>query len=1058
MVKKLLFLIGLSLAFACATEVRAQERMVSGRVTSTEDGSPLPGVNVVIRGTSSGTVTDAEGYYQLNVPSGGEALIFSFIGLQTREVPIGDRSTVDVNLSLDVTQLNEVVVTAGGIEQNKRDLGYAIQSVNSDAVVESRQSNLINGLSGKAAGVQVTSSAGTPGAAAQIRIRGGSSISGNNDPLFVIDGIPVDNSSTGGTVDGVNQSNRLVDFNPNDVESITVLKGPAATVQYGIRGSNGVVIVTTKKGARKQKASISFSSTTTIERVNKLPEMQTAWAQGRNGIYLGPSTGEATSWGPAISDLVFIPGSTSIYDKNGALGLASDHPGGAPAKAYDNTNTFFEDGITRDNFISISGGNEKSTVYVSGGYLNQNGIVPNSTFERYSFKVNADTKVSEKITVGAGGAYTQSGGQRIQQGSNLSGTMLGLLRTPPTFDNSNGFSDPANSPGAYTQPGVPATDQDNYQRSYRFNYDNPYWVVNKAPYRDNVNRFVGSLNATYKATEWLSITGRSGADYFSDFRKEVFDMGSKTNPVGGMNQNQISNYQVNHDLFANLEKTFNKLQVFATVGYNYFSLNRDRHRQVSTAMTIPAFFDISNFATTVNTNFLTRKQVHGAYGEARLTWNEMVFLNFSARNDWSSTLPKENNSIFYPSVSLGLDVTQAFIPNSQKVNYLKIRTSYGSVGNDAPVYVTDNYFARFAFVDGFTDGLVAPIRGQNAFVTNGILGNPNLKPELTSTLELGVDGSFFGDRLTLDYTYYSTQNNDLILPATIAASSGYYQTIVNTGTIERTGHEVVLGGTPVKLGNGFTWDVSINFTKYEAIVKELFADLDRTQAGFSGFVNYAVKGEAFPSFYGTRFLRDDNGKVVVDGTTGLPIQDDTDGALGSPIPDWQAGVRNTFSYKGFSLSALVDIKQGGLVWNGTKGVLRGFGVSAYTNDRTTTTIYPNSVKEDGTPNDIPIALGGQTFNRNYGFTGLDELNLEDGSYVRLRELSIGYNFPVSIVQKTKILTGASLSLVARNLFLITDYTGIDPETNLTGSSNDFGEDYFNMPNTKSIGFNVTLKF
>ncbi|NBW36968.1 MAG: SusC/RagA family TonB-linked outer membrane protein [Cytophagia bacterium] len=1037
--------------------VRAQERTVTGRVTSTEDGSPLPGVNVVIKGTTNGTVTDANGNYKLSTPSSGGALIFSFVGLQTQEIEIGDRTVVDISLTLDVTQLTEVVVTAGGIAQNKRDLGYAIQSVNSEAVVESRQSNLLNGLSGKAAGVQITSSAGTPGAAAQIRIRGGSSISGSNDPLFVVDGIPVDNSSTGGSVDGVNQSNRLVDFNPNDVESITVLKGPAATVQYGIRGSNGVIIVTTKKGAKKQKATITVSSTTTVDRVNKLPEMQTSWAQGRNGVYRGPATGEATSWGPRISDLVFIPGSTSIYDKNGSLGLASENPGGRKANAYDNTGTFFVDGITKDNFISVAGGNDKSTVYASAGYLAQNGIVPNSTFQRYSFKLNADTKLNEKISVGAGAAYTQSGGQRIQQGSNLSGVMLGLLRTPPTFDNANGISDnPADNPASYTQPGIPATDPDNYQRSYRFNYDNPYWVVNKAPYRDYVNRFVGNLNATYKPTDWLSITARSGGDYFADFRKEVFDIGSKTNLVGAMNQDQISNFQVNHDVFANINKSIDKLEIFGTVGYNYFSIRRDRHRQASATMTIPGFFDISNFATTVNNNFLSRKKVVGVYGEARITWNEMIFLNFSARNDWSSTLPKANNSIFYPSVSLGFDVTQALLPENNNINYLKIRASYGSVGNDAPYYVTDNYFARFAYGDGWTDGLTAPILGQNAFATNGVLGNPTLKPELTSTVEFGVDGSFLGDRLTLDYTYYKTTNNDLILPAQIAASSGYYQTIVNTGTIERAGHEVVVGGTPVKLPNGFEWNISVNFTKYKAIVKELFGDLDRTQAGFSGFVNYAVKDEPFPSFYGTRFLRNDAGKVVVDAS-GLPIQDGADGALGSPIPDWQMGIRNSFSFKGITLSALLDIKQGGLIWNGTKGVLRGFGVSAATNDRTKQTIFPNSVFEDGAPNNVPIILGGQVYNRNYGFSGLDELNLEDGSYMRMRELSIGYSLPSSLIAKTKVLSGVSVSLVARNLFLITDYTGIDPETNLTGASNDFGEDYFNMPNTKSIGFNITLK-
>jgi TonB-linked SusC/RagA family outer membrane protein len=1054
--KKFLLLCGAVLLLH--TYALAQERTVSGRVTSTEDGSALPGVNVVVKGTTNGTVTDADGNYKLSVPSAESALVFSFIGLQTSEIVVGQRTVIDVSLALDITQLSEVVVTAGGIQQNKRDLGYAIQSVNTDAVIESRQSNILNGLSGKAAGVQITSSAGTPGAAAQIRIRGGSSISGSNDPLFVIDGIPVDNSQTGGGVDGVNQSNRLVDLNPNDVESVTVLKGPAATVQYGIRGSNGVIIITTKKGTAKQKATVTVSSTTTVEEVNKLPGMQLSWSQGRNGVYEGPETGQGTSWGPRISDLVFVPDPSYIYDRNGRLELASDHVGEnfQPARAYDNTGTFYERGLTSDHFINVSAGSDKSTVYASAGYLKQQGIIPNSTFERYSFKLNADTKISDKITVSGGAAYTQSGGRRIQQGSNLSGIMLGLLRTPPTFDNSNGSSDPANDPNAYTYPLVSPADQDNYQRSYRFNYDNPYWTVNKAPFRDRVNRVIGNLSTVYKPTDWLSFTVRSGADLFSDFRKEVFDIGSKTNLVGAMNTDQISNLQINHDLITSVSKTFGKLEVYATVGYNYFSIYRDRNRQASTTMTVPGFFDISNFSTVVNTNTLSRKKVHGVYGETRLTWNEMFFLNFSARNDWSSTLPTSNNSIFYPSVSAGFDVTQAFLKDNAQINYLKLRTSYGSVGNDAPFYVTDNYYTRFNFVDGWTDGLTAPIRGQNAFFTNGVRGNRNLKPEITSTFEIGVDGSFFNDRLTLDYTYYKTNNKDLILPAQIAASSGYYQTIVNTGTIERTGHELVLGGTPVKLSNGFEWRVTVNYTKYEAIVKELFGDLDRTQAGFSGFVNYAVKDQPFPSFYGTRYERNAEGKVVVDDT-GLPIQAAADGPLGTPIPDWQMGIMNSFSYKGITLNALIDIKQGGLVWNGTKGVLRGFGVSDATEDRTTETIFPNSVKEDGTPNDIPIALGGQAFNRNYGFSGLDELNVEDGSYIRLRELSIGYNLPKSLVSKLKVVSGVSVNLVARNLLLITDYTGIDPETNLTGASNDFGEDYFNMPNTKSYGFNITFK-
>lgn len=1053
----------LCFSFAFVLSGWAQERVVTGKVSAVEDGSALPGVNVVVKGTTNGTVTNADGKYSLSVPSSGVSLVFSFIGLKSAEITVGERTVLDVQLDSDVTQLSDVVVTAIGIEQNKRNLAYAVQNVTAEDLIDSRQSNLLNALNSKVAGISVVSSSGTPGASAQIRIRGGSSLSRNNEPLFVVDGIPVDNSSTGNAVDGVNQSNRLIDLNPNDIESLTVLKGPAATVQYGIRGSNGVIIVTTKKGKKNQKGTITFSSTTSIDEVNKLPEMQLTYGQGRNGVFQGPASGQGTSWGPLISDLRYVNNPANPDNKLHSFGAivpaASAPPGSPVARAFDNVGTFFQQGITQDYYVSGSAGNEKSTVYASAGILDQKGIVPTSTFQRYTFKLNGETSITDKLKVTAGVTYTQSGGQRVQQGSNLSGLMLGLLRTPPTFDNSNGFSNPAGNPLSYTFSDVANTDPNNYQRSYRFNYDNPYWTVNNSPFRDRVNRIIGNIGASYQATSWLKLNWRSGIDVFSDFRKESFDIGSKTNLFGSLNENQILSRQTNHDLFLTVDKQLSgDFKLFGSLGYNFFSVYGDRHQSAATTATIPRFFDISNYSTVVNTNAITNRQVHGVYGEARLTWKDMLFVNFSARNDWSSTLPKENNAIFYPSASLGFDVTQAFFKENKTLNLLKIRTSYGSVGNDAPIYSTSNYYNRLAYPDGWTDGLVAPILGNNAFATNGILGNSNLKPELTTTIEIGADIGLFNDRVTIDYTYFSTENRNQILPAQIAATSGFYQTIVNTGRIERTGHEAVvnIGAIRSNDSRGFNWDLTFNFTQYTAVVKELYQDLERTSAGFSGFVNQAVLNKAFPTFYGTRFQRDTQGRVVVDGTSGLPIQAATDGPLGSPIPDWQMGIKNTFSYKGFSLSALFDIRQGGLVWNGTKGVLRGFGTSKATEDRTTTTIFPNSVLENGQPNNIPIALGGQAYNRNYGFTGLDELNIEDGSWVRLREVNFGYNIPAKLFGG--YIKSAKISLTARNLFLITNYSGIDPETNLTGSSNDFGEDYFNMPNTRSYGANVTLTF
>jgi TonB-linked SusC/RagA family outer membrane protein len=1046
--KRLLLLTGALCVLLCATAF-AQDRNISGKVTAQEDGSPLPGVNVLVKGSGTGTITDTEGNYKLSVPANGSTLVFSFVGFLTQELPIGNLSVIDVKLATDFKQLTEVVVTAVGIEQNKRDLGYAIQQVNASELIQSREANIVNALNSKVAGVQVVSSAGTPGASAQIRVRGGSSILGNNEPLFVVDGIPIDNSSTGNAVDGVNQSNRAVDINPNDIESMTVLKGPAATVQYGIRGSNGVVIITTKKGKGKQKATVTYSNTTTIDQVNRLPEMQLEWAQGRNGVYRGPATGEATSWGPRISDLRFDGNTNDPYDRNGGLVLASAPGAGAPARAYDNVGTFYQPGFNTENFLSLSGGNEKNTFYASVGHLNQKGIIPLNDFKRTTFKLSGETAITDKLRISGSAAYTNSGGRRIQQGSNLSGLMLGLLRTPPTFDNTNGISsEPWNDPASYSYP-------DGTHRSYRFNYDNPYWTINKSPFRDDVNRLIGNLSASYAATDWLKITYRAGVDTYTDRRQEGFDIGSKTNLFGALNDDQIFLRNINSDLFAIISKNLTKdLELSATIGHNYFNTFNNRVRQAGTTMTIPGFFNISNLGTVVNSNTIGRRKVHGVYGEARLTYKNMLFLNFSARNDWSSTLPVDANSIFYPSVSAAFDLTEAFFKDNKNLNYWKIRASYGTVGNDAPIFATSNYFNRYSTVDGWTDGLVAPIRDQNAFVSNGVLGNPLLKPELTRTIELGTEVSMFNERVSIDYTYYRTQNINQILQVSIAATSGFYQTFANTGRMERFGHELQLNTNPIRLDNGFKWDIGLNFTQYRATVKELFGDVE--QLGVAGFINNAVVGEAFPSFYGTRFLRNDAGQVVVD-EDGYPIQDDRQGSLGTPIPDWQAGLRNTFSFKGITLTALLDIRRGGKLWNGTKGVLRGFGTSAATADRTTTTVV-DGVFENGQPNNKGIVLGGQTYNRNYGFTGLDELNIEDGSWVRLRELNISYGLPAKWLEKTKFVKAVNLSLTGRNLLLFTKYTGVDPETNLTGSSNAFGEDYFNMPNIRSYGFNVSVTF
>lgn len=1070
--------------------VFGQNTTISGTITSAKDNEALPGATVVVKGTTIGTVTDVDGKYVLSVPQGSTSLDFSFIGYRTTTEAIGGRTTINVSLEEDVLGLEEVVVTAIGISSEKKALGYSVQDVKGDELVRGGATDALNGLSGKVAGLQVIQSAGTPGAAVNIRLRGATSVTGNNQPLFVVDGVPIDNSQTNtGNPDdldnnllgNVNLSNRAVDINPDDIESITVLKGPAATALYGINAANGAIVITTKKGQARVGGgvNVTYSTGYTWDKVSQLPELQDQYVKGSGGIAASYESGTSGSWGASKDTLFWDPDLATPFNQNGQLvGASSKGPNAIPFTPFDNLGTFFQTGTAYENSLSLSGGNNDASYIFSLSTLNQDGIVPLSSFDRYTARFGGSVDLGTKWKTSGSVTYSKSGGTRIQQGSNISGLMLDLLRTPISFDNSNGATDPTD-PSAYIF-------EDGTQRNYRGGggYDNPYWTINQSPYVDDVNRIYGYTQLDYQATSWLSFTYRLGGDLYNDRRKQQFAINSRAFPDGRIFQQDIFHRQFNSDILATLTKDFNdKLSGSLTLGNNEFAQYHQELFVEGNNLNFPDFFNLSVASDILTRESVTRYRTLANYAAGELAWNETLYLNLTGRQEKSSTLPEGNNSFFYPSASLAWVFTESLgLTNNKVLPFGKIRLSYAQVGKDAPVYATSNYYDQPALNDGWTTGVAfpLPIGGTNvvSFSNYYILGNEDLKPETTTTLEVGTELRFLSNRASLDVTYYDSDSKDLILASPIPGSSGWQYQIKNVGEITNNGFEIAVGGTPIRTSS-FSWDISVNWSKNNSEVVSLGDSTIKNVflGGFEGSAIYAVVGEEYGTIYGSHWIRDANGNVVIgdaeSGQEGYPIPDDQTGPVGNVNPDWIAGIINTFSYKGLSLTALFDIRQGGDIWNGTRGAITFFGMSAASANRFddstyvfNTGVYEGSVTghidDDGNlvtggANNTAVPLD-QAWYQGLGSDfggGATEAFVEDGSYVKLRELTLTYSFPQKVMAKTPF-AGIDISAVGRNLWLKTDYLGVDPETSLTGATNSQGMDYFNMPNTKSFGVNVKV--
>ncbi|WP_439881580.1 SusC/RagA family TonB-linked outer membrane protein [Pontibacter sp. MBLB2868] len=1038
-------------------------RTVTGTVTDKDTGQGLPGVAVLVKGTTQGTTTGTGGTYSINVPANANTLVYRFIGYTTVERTIGNAATIDVALGVDTKQLEEVVVTAFGIEKEEKALSYSVQQLEGETVSKAGQPNVTNAIQGKVAGVIVRQSSGLPGASSTITVRGNRSFSGNNQPLYVVDGMPIESNApqqlggagpgTGG-VSGADASARALDINPNDIESISVLKGGAAAALYGLRASNGVVIITTKKGkglAEKKGATVTFNTDYTFDKVSVLPDLQDTYAQGSGGDY-SPTT--SLSWGPPISEL------GTITDP-----LGNQRPGNI---IFDNVEPFFQTGHTWNNAINFANNNTFGNYAVGFSFTDQEGVVPTTGMQRYTGKIAGDFRLNDKVNLGLTANYSDIDIDKIPGGSNLSNPLFTLYAAPRTFD----------------LWGLPyAFPDDPYrQLNYRSAIDNPRWSLANNEFSEQTRRLIGSANVNYKPLEWIGINYRFGVDHFITDGKEVYELGSgftggRTNPPSG---GQITDYAINQNqINSNISVNFNRdltedLNANLLLGNEVYDIRSRRIFNIGNGIPIGGFRNIASTTSQLTNEVITKRRVAGFYSSLELGYKNYLFLNATARQDYVSNLPRDNRSFFYPSVGIGFVFTDAFQLDYDWLSFGKIRASYAEVGAapDDP-FVTRNIFVGGGSGSGFlNDGIVFPFNGLNAYSLSDLIRSNQLRPQNTKTTEFGGDLRFLENRITIDYTYYIQRTEDQIFQVPLAPSSGFTAELRNAGELETKGHELVLGLYPIRNTN-FQWEIITNFSTYNNEVKSLAEGVENIFLG--GFVTPNIRaqaGAAYPIIFGTSYVRDDAGNIVVDSREfvdgednpyyGMPLQGPAKN-IGNVQPDYEMTFTNNFSFKGITLSAQLDWRKGGNAYAGNTRLLKLYGMAELTEDRETPKVFGGTkgfIDDDGNlvvegPNDIAI-LQGQTFWQD-AMDAITESNVYSTTFVRLREVTLGYTLPTTLLEKTPFGT-ASVFFTGRNLFLITDYPNFDPETSVGGAGNFQGLEYVSLPQTRSFGAGLKVSF
>ncbi|MEO5788102.1 SusC/RagA family TonB-linked outer membrane protein [Gelidibacter sp.] len=1004
--------------FCFAQGVFAQSLKIMGTVKSGDDNTPLLGATVQVKGTTVGTITDFDGNYVIEAPL-NSTLVFSYIGYQTKEIKAINAGPIDVSLQTG-DLLDEVIITALGIKREKKALGYAVQAVESDALMEGNQNNMVNGLQGKVSGVTVVNSGGAPGSSAIILIRGGTSITGNNQPLFVVDGIPIDNSTSSSLE--VASTNRASDINPEDIESVSVLKGPAAAALYGIQAAGGAVIITTKRG-KAGMSTVTYSGSISTDKVMGTPNVQKMYGKGAQirtpaGITYDPES--SLSFGQAI---------------------------GANTPTFNNIEDFYKSAATQNHNVSYSTGTDKSNLYMSIGDVSQKGVIGGTSYDKTSFKINTNSNLTDNFTVGISANYITTDILSSKQG-NATGSSFGSLLAYPADVNAKDY-----------------LNADGSQKAFFLNqqFDNPYWSEVNSPNSDATKRLIGIISLNYKFLNDFNLSYKIGTDNYTEFNKRVTGSGSliDTREDGFINQFEKDHTQLTSNIFLSYQKDITEDFSFdGMIGNSVEELDVRTTFSSGRSFLAPGIYSIGNILKENQgiSELITRKRIVGVFGELKFGWKNSLFLNLTGRNDWSSTLPKDKRSFFYPSVGMSAVVSDLFkvygsdITSPNGLTYFKLRATWAQVGKDAPIGALESSLGTNI------NGLAS-----SAYTWNGVnVGNPNLEPEFTNSFEIGTDVRFLENRIGLDLTYYkSTSDNQILRDIRVPPTTGTFYATLNGGSITNSGIEAMLRLQMLPKTSNVTWDLDFNFGTNKSKVKELPGFLSEVYLSDSWTFRNSAAGAAIlhGSLFGLRGKRpvkNQNGEVIIN-SNGLPTLTDQTYDDVNRTPDWTLGISNSVGYKNFNLSFLLDIVQGGDVYNATESALAYYGLSTNTVAGRNESVVLPGVDAAGNPNTVAVDRD-QNYYQNF-YSQNSENFIEDGSFTRLRYVTLSYKFPTQVLDKLS-LTGLEIYATGRNLFTITNYSGVDPEVNTFGAgisgAGSMNIDNLGTPNVK--GFDLGLRF
>lgn len=1074
----------------------AQDRKLTGKVTSAEDGSGLPGVSVQLKGSTKGTTTDASGNYSLILPSQGGVVVFSFVGMTTQEVSVGTKSVIDVKLGADTKQLSEIVVTAIGIQRDKKALAYAVSSVKGDALAQRSEPDALRSLNGKVPGVNIISGGGAPGQGTKITIRGNNSFTGNNQPLFVVDGIPFDNSvnATDGYNNNTVTSNRAYDIDPNNIESMTVLKGAAAAALYGSRASNGVVVITTKSGSKsvKKGLEVTVNSSASIENLSTVPDYQNVYTQGSNQIYNGGFIG---NWGtvfPSEVDRINAQLGFERYSKTivsgypegtvphplvgvayGAARYKSVFPelldanGNAiavPLQSYDIVGGFFKQGKVIENGINISSTGDKTSLNAGISRMQNDGIVPNSNTSRTSLNFGGNATLTNGLIVSGNVNYVLTTQQSPQSGASFfsdygsgsTGSIYDRLFYLPRNYNLNGypFENPVDGTNVF----------------YRA-LDNPLRVVKYNLYNSTVNRVYGNMALSYDVTPWLNLLAKGGINTYSEARSNVIRPGGVAYINGQVSKSNLVNTETDFTFLATVNHDINeKIGLKFLVGFN--ANEREFSRVSTTGQNVidPNLLTLSGTKQQSSSQYNSLRRLYGIFGEATISYNNYAYLTASVRNDHSSTLPVANNSYMYPAVSGSFVFTDAFNLPKNVLNFGKIRANYATVGKDASPYSVNTVY-----------NLGTTYIQDNAIALANIsstLNNVNLKPEFTTETEIGTELQFFNNRIGVDLAYFNRNSTDLIVLTRVPSSSGFSYRNINAGKINNNGIELGLTLVPIKTKSGFTWTSFAAFTRLRSKVVDA-GPAGEIYLGGTGSSNLGTmhrNGEPFGMIYGSQYARDSNGNLLINESTGKPIYQPQSTLLGNPAPDYTLGWTNTFTYKNFTLSALLDYRKGGKMYSVTAASLLLRGQLKGSEDREGLRVIPGVYGDPQTyepildsegkviRNTTAMSAFEYHFSDGFGAYGADETNVYDITTIRVREVTLGYTVPKAFLNKNLGFIGSlRISMSGRNLWFYAPNMlkglNFDPEVlSSFPDSNVQGFDLGAAPSTRRFGVNISATF